>query len=873
MEKLGLNQIRDMFLNFYENKQHYRRGSFSLIPNSDKSLLIINSGMAPLKPYFAGIEKPPAPRMATCQKCIRTADIENVGKTSRHGTFFEMLGSFSFGDYFKKESITWGWEFLTDVLKMPEDRLWVTVYHEDDEAYELWKNHIGFPEEKIVKLGKEDNFWEIGTGPCGPCSEIYFDRGEKYGCDNPNCKPGCDCDRYIEFWNHVFTQFNRKDDGTYEPLAKPNIDTGMGLERIACIMQEVDSIFDVDTIRMVLNEVCSLGGKTYLGGEEEDDISIRIITDHVRSATFMISDGIMPSNEGRGYVLRRLIRRAVRHGRKIGIEGSFLNKLVDKVITSSESAYPELLTQELFIKKIIAQEEERFSKTLSQGLDIMEKHMKELKKNGESKISGDFAFKLHDTYGFPFEITDEIAGENGFAISRDEFDTYMNIQKSLGKSDADKKDFAWKEEEENHLKTVRTLFVGYDENQCLGKVLKIIVENELVNTLDEGKEGIIVTDRSVFYPNGGGQNSDRGYIESKNGLCKVVDVQKRGEAILHKVVVERGQVISDENVTLRVDICSRNNSKRNHTSTHMLHKALKNRLGSHVKQSGSLVDENILRFDFSHFEPLSKEDIAIIEKEINTNIDLFLDVSSEEMTMDEAKKMGAIGLFEDKYGETVRVVSINGYSSELCGGMHVSNTGEIGGFKILSESGISAGIRRIEAITGKALREYAREKQESLDTITALFKTTPDMVIKKSESIINELKEVKREMDAINAENMKKQASAFADDGIDIKGILLIRKAFENYEINDLKSICDDLRSKHENIFIVFINSNKGKHTLITAISKKLIDERGYNAGKIIKGLAAIAGGGGGGKPDIAQAGINDINKIDDIFKAVEDII
>lgn len=871
MEKLSLNEIRELFLNFYEKKEHFRRESFSLIPDGDKSLLIINSGMAPLKPYFAGIKEPPSKRMATCQKCIRTADIENVGKTSRHGTFFEMLGSFSFGDYFKEESITWGWEFITEVLDMPKDKLWATVYLDDQEAYDIWKNKIGMPEDRIVKLGKDDNFWEIGVGPCGPCSEIYFDRGEEYGCDNPDCKPGCDCDRYIEFWNHVFTQFNRLEDGSYEPLEHPNIDTGMGLERISCIMQGTDSIFDVDTIRSILDEVCNIANIKYCDGKKDSDISIRIITDHIRSATFMISDGIMPSNEGRGYVLRRLIRRAIRHGKKIGINEQFLSSLVDKVIENSKNAYPSLIEQEVFIKKIIQQEEDRFSKTLNQGLDIIEGFVKDLKSRGEKHLPGNLSFKLHDTFGFPFEITQEILSEKGITALKEDFEEYMNNQKLLGKKDADSKDFAWEKDSIDVSDLKDTEFTGYFSSEEKGKILQLIVDGSNVDAVKLDDEAIIIVDKTPFYATGGGQANDKGRILADNFEAEVIDVKKKENIFIHIVKVLNGSLSKGDDVTLKVDVINRNNSSRNHSCTHLLHQALRDTLGTHVKQAGSFVNSDILRFDFSHFEALTENQIAEIENSVNEKIDLFLPLVKEEMSVAEAEKAGALGLFADKYGDVVRVVSIGDYSKELCGGIHVNNSGEIGGFKILSESGISSGVRRIEAITGRALREYASQKDILIRGAANILKTKGENLMKKLESTLEELKLAKDSVETFKRESRKNQSSDLLSSAYLVDGVKVIKKHFVDYDVASLKNLCDELRDKEDNLLIVFVNSNEDKHTLIVAISQSLKDR--LNAGSLVKVLAPIAEGKGGGKPDMAQAGLKNPNKIDDMLKEVDNYI
>ena len=872
MEKLGLNEIRKKFLDFYGTKEHYTRGSFSLIPHNDKSLLIINSGMAPLKPFFSGLETPPAPRMATCQKCIRTDDIENVGFTARHGTFFEMLGSFSFGDYFKEESITWGWEFITEVMKMPEDKLWATVFLDDDEAFDIWNNKIGMPEEKIVRLGKDDNFWEIGTGPCGPCSEIYFDRGEEYGCGSPDCKPGCDCDRYIEFWNHVFTQFSKQDDGSYENLAHPNIDTGMGLERMACIMQGVDSIFDVDTIRMVLEEVCKIAGVEYADGAKPTDVSVRIITDHVRSATFMIGDTIMPSNEGRGYVLRRLIRRAVRHGRKLGIEGKFLSEVADKVIESSKEGYPELEEQRVFIKKIIQQEEDRFSKTLNQGLAIINEYMDEMEKSGETVLSGEKAFKLHDTYGFPLEITEEILAERGYTADRDDFDVYMTRQKELGKSDAAKSDEDWKESEIDYLFDGETVFTGYEKAEDEGKVVSLFSDDKELDVLAAGESGNVILDRTPFYAKGGGQASDKGIIEGSGFKAEVTDVFKRKGTYAHKITVLEGEIKKNDSAKAKVDQVTRNNSARNHTCTHILHQALRDVLGEHVHQAGSAVDSKLLRFDFAHFEAMTTEQIHMVQDIVNEKINSFLPVSCVEMPIRDAQNSGALGLFEDKYGDMVRVVSVGDFSKELCGGIHVSNSGQIGPFKIISESGIAAGVRRIEAVTGAGLLELLNSKESTINEAAAMLKSKPNLLTEKLNGFIKENEELRSELESLKKQHMNEAAADIINEKINVNGIDLLTHIFEDMDMDDLRNIADDLRAKNDNIAIVFAAVNGPKVTLMVALSKDLV-AKGYHAGNMIKEIAKAAGGGGGGKADMAQAGAKDKNKLPDAFKVAESLL
>ncbi|MEG0918488.1 MAG: alanine--tRNA ligase [Anaerovoracaceae bacterium] len=872
MEKLGLNRIREMFLSFYESKDHFRRESFSLIPEKDKSLLIINSGMAPLKPYFAGIEEPPAKRMVTCQKCIRTADIENVGITSRHGTFFEMLGSFSFGDYFKEESIKWGWEFLTEVLKMPTDKIWVTVYEEDDNAYNIWKDKMNFPEDRIVRLGKDDNFWEIGTGPCGPCSEIYYDRGEKYGCDNPDCKPGCECDRYVEFWNHVFTQFSKGEDGVYTDLEHPNIDTGMGLERIACIMQGVDSIFDIDTIKYIRDAVCSLAKIEYKNGEAPEDISIRIITDHVRSATFMIGDNIMPGNEGRGYVLRRIIRRAIRHGKKIGIEGKFLDKIVDKVIDVSGGAYPTLEERRKFIKKIIGIEEDKFIDTLNQGLQIIEGYIAEMNHSGEKSLSGEKAFKLHDTYGFPFEITEEILIEKGYSVSREEFESYMEVQKNKGKVDASKSDEAWEESAVDYLFDGKTEFTGYEQVVGKGTVKALFWDQKPLDKISEGETGRIIFDCTPFYANGGGQTSDIGGIYNDNAAAVVTEVLKFKEVYAHRVDVKKGEIKVGDVFELIVDEPHRNSSARNHTATHILHKALRETLGDHIAQAGSQVTSDSLRFDFNHYEGITPKQLAEIEKTVNQKIGLFLPVTTEEMSILEAEKLGAIGLFSDKYGKRVRVLSVGDYSQELCGGIHVTNSGQIGAFKILSESGIASGVRRIEAITGRAILNRLNSTEKVVSSAAEIIKSKEELLIEKLESLVEENKENKRELEQLRKQSMNNISDEILKEAKEINGKRIVTKKLMDATIDDLRMISDELKAKENNLILVLAAVKEGKVTFLVSVTKDLVDQN-VHAGKMIKEIASAAGGGGGGKPDMAQAGAKDTSKVELAFEVAESLL
>jgi len=869
MENLGLNKIRELFLSFYESKDHFRRKSFSLIPQNDKSLLIINSGMAPLKPYFSGQETPPAPRMTTCQKCIRTADLENVGHTSRHGTFFEMMGSFSFGDYFKKESLTWGWEFITEVLKMPTDRLWATVYEDDDEAYDIWKNIIGMPEEKIVRLGKDDNFWEIGTGPCGPCSEIYYDRGEQYGCGSPDCRPGCECDRYIEFWNHVFTQYDNKGDGTYTDLEKKNIDTGLGLERIACIMQDVDSIFAVDTIKYVLDAVCEVSGVKYENGTGENDISIRIITDHVRSATFMIGDHIMPGNEGRGYVLKRIIRRAVRHGRKMGIQGTFLADLSGKVVDTCSGAYPELEEQRLFINKVIRKEEEKFSETLQQGMDLIEKYISSA--DGKA-LSGEAAFKLYDTYGFPYEITEEICREKGFAVDKAGFEQCMSEQKEAGKEDAARKDFAWKDEGLNKIFTGKTEFTGYDTATDSGTVKTIYMKDKAVKSLKNGESGNVILDRTPFYAESGGQAADIGLIYGDDSAAEVTDVQKYHDVFTHEVRMRKGELSVGDKVETLVSEPNRNRTSRNHTATHLLHKALREILGDHVQQAGSQVTSETLRFDFNHYEPMTDEQIKSVEKIVNDKIDFFLPVRTDVMAAKDAGATGAIGLFEEKYGDVVRVVSVGDYSKELCGGVHVKNSGQIGSFRIISETGVASGVRRIEAVTGTNVLNRLAEKEALIEAADTALKTTADQLEKKAAAVMTENAELRKQIEKFTQKALGTVSDKLIEDSKEVNGIRLVTRLFKDYSIDDLRKISDDVKANNDNVAMVLAAQNGDKITFLVSLTDDVV-AGGHHAGKMIREIAAAAGGGGGGKANMAQAGAKDPAKVKDAFKVAEKLL
>ena len=870
MEKLGLNKIRELFLSFYESKGHYRRQSFPLIPEKDKSLLLINSGMAPLKPYFSGLETPPSKRMTTCQKCIRTGDIENVGHTSRHGTFFEMLGSFSFGDYFKEQSLTWGWEFITQVLKMPTDKLWATVYENDDQAYDIWKNIIGMPEERIVRLGKDDNFWEIGTGPCGPCSEIYFDRGEKYGCGDPDCKPGCDCDRYVEFWNHVFTQFSKDDEGNYTDLAHPNIDTGMGIERLACIMQGVDSIFDVDTIQYILKEVVRVSGVEYKDGEAETDVSIRIITDHLRSMTFMIGDGITPGNEGREYVLRRLIRRAARHGRILGIEGSFLSKLCGKVIDVSAGAYPELEKRRVMIQKVVTAEEDRFAATIDQGMKIINGYIDELRQDGKTVLDGRKAFKLHDTYGFPIDLTREILEESGYAVDTEGFESAMAEQKDRSHVEQDMEGAGWDEASVDFMTDEETVFTGYDTLVDHSIIKSILCDNKPVSSVKEGDSCVVVLDRTPFYAESGGQASDTGYIYNDNCKVEITDVKKMNKVFTHKATILSGELRPGDTVEAMPLAVARNRTSANHTATHMLQKALQEVLGDHVKQSGSSVTKDGLRFDFNHFQAMTADEIKRVEDTVNNKISHFIDVTTDVMSAEEAFETGAMALFGEKYGDTVRVVSIGDYSKELCGGTHVRNSGQIGAFKILSESGVASGVRRIEAVTGLGILEKYNEDEAIINDTAAAVKSKRDMLAEKSAALMDEVKALKKEIEELKKAEMNKGLGNLIEEAREINGRRLITKQFDDYNINDLRALSDTIKAENKNVAMVFAAVSGGKVTFLVSLTDDLVQD-GLHAGKMIKEIAAAAGGGGGGKADMAQAGAKDPGRVQDAFdKAAE---
>lgn len=876
MQQMGLNEIRSKFLKFFESKDHYLKESASLVPQNDKSLLLINSGMAPLKNYFAGVEVPPSVRMTTCQKCIRTGDIENVGKTARHGTFFEMLGNFSFGDYFKEQSISWGWEFVTQHLNIPEEKVWVTVYEEDDEAFGIWENQIKIPKERIVRLGKDDNFWEIGIGPCGPCSELYFDRGEEYGCDNPDCKPGCDCDRYLEFWNHVFTQFNRDEEGNYGQLEHKNIDTGMGLERMACIMQGVDTIFDVDTIKHILNTVEKMANVEY-GKGGKTDVSIRIITDHIRAVSFLVADGVLPSNEGRGYVLRRLLRRAARHGKLLGIKENFLYKLVDEVIKVSGEAYPELVEKESYIKKVIRIEEEKFNETIEQGMEILASYIADLKKNGETTLSGENAFKLYDTYGFPIDLTQEILEEEHLSIDEEAFNEEMNKQRERARSARGNMDGeSWKEDPLSKLdSSVASTFEGYFELENSGIIKAIVKDNELVDSAVAGDKVIVVLDKTTFYPEGGGQAGDAGLLVNKNEdiVVEVIDTKKgANNTIKHIGIVKSGMINTGEKLSTIVDKEIRMASARNHSATHLLHKALKEVLGEHVNQAGSLVTSERLRFDVTHFEAITKEELKVIEEKVNDVILESLNITCENMSINDAKNKGAMALFGEKYGDEVRVISMGDYSIELCGGTHLTNTSQIGMFKILSEGGVAAGVRRIEAITGRAVYNYLKEKEEIISNVCLNLKTKEDSLSQKVTSLIEENKSLSKELHDMKTKMSLQAVDSVLDSKLDVNGVNLVTTKFEGMDMNTLKEVADNLRDKLVSGVVVLANTTDDKLNLVATATKDAVD-KGVHCGNIVKSIAQIAGGKGGGRPNMAQAGAPDVSKVDEALNHASEVL
>ncbi len=881
MKKYGVNELRKMFLDYFESKGHLIMKSFSLVPRNDASILLINAGMTPLKPYFTGAEIPPSKRVATCQKCIRTGDIDNVGKTARHGTFFEMLGNFSFGDYFKKEAIGWSWEFLTEVVGLDPKRLYPSVYKDDDEAFNIWRDEIGIPEEKIKKFGKEDNFWEHGSGPCGPCSEIYYDRGEKYGCGSPSCGVGCDCDRYMEVWNNVFTQFENDGKGNYTELTSKNIDTGMGLERLAVIVQDVDSIFDVDTIRSLRDEVCSVSDKKY-NQNPQDDISIRLITDHIRSATFMISDGIMPTNEGRGYVLRRLIRRAARHGRILNIDGMFLSDLAKTVISGSRDAYPELGEKEEFILRVLDNEESQFNKTIDNGLHILADIRERLIASGDKMLSGEDAFRLYDTYGFPMDLTREIMEEKGFSIDEEGFKAAMKEQQEKARTARGETNYMGAQATVyDEIDTALTTeFVGYENLSCTSKITVLTyrkegeeTDSEIRALLKEKDRGTVITEKSPFYGTMGGQEGDTGEIKTKTGLFKVTDtLHLRGGRIAHIGFVRSGVINAGDEAELIVDAYKRRDTCRNHTATHLLHAALKEVLGAHVEQKGSLVSPEKLRFDFSHFQAMTHDEIRQVEKLVNFTINRELDVKTDLMSLEEAKKTGATALFGEKYGDEVRVVSIGDYSAELCGGTHVKNTAQIGPFKILSESGIASGVRRIEALTGQNVLQHYEEMEGILKKGAELLKASGEDIGSRIMHMLQENKALKAENEALKSKLAKSAASDIMDSVTEVKGVRLLSAAVPEMDMNALRGMGDELKERLGEGVVVLASAKDGKVSLCAMATDGAVS-RGAHAGNIVKAAAQVVGGGGGGRPNMASAGGRDASKIPDAVSAVSSIL
>lgn len=874
MQSRSLNELRDLFLNFFESKKHLKHESFPLVPQNDKSLLLINAGMAPLKPYFMGKEEPPSKRMTTCQKCIRTGDIENVGITARHATFFEMLGNFSFGDYFKRESIAWGYEFVTEVLNMPIDKVWVSVYENDDESYDIWTKEIGIREDRMVRLGKEDNFWEIGTGPCGPCSELYYDRGEKYSCGSPDCKPGCECDRYVEFWNHVFTQYDKDEEGNYNPLPKPNIDTGMGLERLACIMQGVDTIFEIDTIKYILDGVLKISNKEY-GKNDKEDISIRIITDHIRAGVFLISDGVLPSNEGRGYVLRRLLRRALRHGKLLGIKGDFLAELSNLVFEINKDSYKELVERKDYIKKILRLEEERFQETIDQGIEILNNAIKDLKENNKKVLDGSDAFKLYDTYGFPVDLTKEILEEENLTLDEEEFNNQMEEQRNRARNARKGMEGeGWKEDVFASLdKSIKSEFVGYNNYYSSSNILAMAKDNEITNEISMGDKAFVVLDKSPFYPEGGGQIGDQGLLINDDNKAKVLDTKKgTNDKIVLTVEVIRGSFKLNSEVRAFVDENRRRACMKNHSATHLLHKALQEVLGTHVKQSGSLVNNNRLRFDFTHFEAITKDELKKVEKLVNEQISNSLEVVKNTMSMDEAKKIGATALFGEKYSNEVRVVMMGDYSVELCGGTHINNTSEIGMFKIVSESGIASGVRRIEAITGLNIYEYINEKEDLLNEVMTLLKTKEDVLINRVENLLKENKDLTKELTSLKNELASSSLDDILNKKEEIEGVYFISEVLNNMDMDSLRNLCDKLKDKVSNSVIVLANVSNDKVNFIVSVTKDALSKN-VHAGNMIREIAKVAGGGGGGRPDMAQAGGKDASKVKEAINKGKEVL
>ena len=874
MKSYGVNELRKMFLEFFESKGHLKMKSFSLIPHNDNSLLLINSGMAPLKPYFTGQEIPPRRRVTTCQKCIRTGDIENVGKTARHGTFFEMLGNFSFGDYFKNEAIEWSWEFLTQVVGIDENRLYPSIYQDDDEAFEIWHKKIGIPEDRIFRFGKEDNFWEHGAGPCGPCSEIYYDRGEKYGCGKPGCTVGCDCDRYMEVWNNVFTQFENDGNGNYTELIQKNIDTGMGLERLAVVVQDVDSIFDVDTLQALRNKVCEFAGVSYKE-DEANDVSIRLITDHIRSATFMISDGIMPTNEGRGYVLRRLIRRAARHGRLLGIDGTFLAKLSETVIEGSKDGYPELDEKREFIFNVLQQEEAKFNKTIDQGLSILASMEEELAAKNAKVLVGADAFKLYDTYGFPLDLTKEILEEKGYEVDEEGFKTAMDEQRKAAREARKTTNYMGADATvyDEIDPAITSEFIGYDRLTAESRVTVLTTDTEITEAIVDGQHGTVIVEQTPFYATMGGQEGDTGIISTADGEFKVEETIKlKGGKIGHVGTMTRGMLKTGDTVTLQVCAKGRADTCKNHSATHLLQKALKTVLGSHVEQKGSLVTPDRLRFDFAHFSPMTQEEIEQVEKIVNDEIQAALPVVTKVMPIEEAKKTGAMALFGEKYSDNVRVVSMGDFSIELCGGTHVANTGNIMTFKILSEAGVAAGVRRIEALTGEGVFKYYKKLEQELNEAAQIVKATPATLTEKLNHLMTEIKDLTSENESLKSKLAKDSLGDVASQVTEIQGIKFLATAVEDVDMNGLRDLGDQLKTQLGEGVVVLASAKDGKVNLIVMATDQAM-KQGAHAGNLIKAIAPCVGGGGGGRPNMAQAGGKNPSGIQEALAKAKEVL
>lgn len=875
MQKLGVNEIREKFLSFFESKDHLRLQSFSVVPHNDNSLLLINSGMAPMKAYFTGQETPPRKRVTTCQKCIRTGDIENVGKTARHGTFFEMLGDFSFGDYFKNEIIPWSWEFVTKVLEIPEDKLHVTVYLDDDESYDIWHNVVGLPEDKITRLGKEDNFWEHGLGPCGPCTEIYYDRGEEYSCDSPTCGVGCDCDRYMEFWNLVLTQFDKNEDGTYTPLAQKNVDTGMGLERMATIMQGVDSIFDVDTVQNIIKKVCEIANVEY-GKSKKIDVSIRVITDHIRSVTVMTADGVLPSNEGRGYVLRRLLRRAARHGKLLGIKGEFLAELSKTVIANSGDAYPELIDKKDYILKILTIEENSFYKTIDKGMELLKADIAEMKKEGQTVMSGEKSFRLYDTYGFPIDLTKEILEEEGFGLDENAFVEEMKQQKQRARAARSESTFMGADENVyNQLDVnMETTFAGYNIKEVAdANIIALVTNDEVAQNACAGDDVSVFLDKTPFYAESGGQVGDHGSIQTQSGIVEITDcIKVVGGKIAHIGVVKEGSIIVGDTACAKIDMALRMATSRNHSATHLLQKALRTVLGTHVEQAGSYVSAERLRFDFTHFTALTEQELKEVENIVNQKIFESLEINTCQKSIEDARQMGAMALFGEKYGDIVRVVTMGDFSIELCGGAHLTNTAQVGTFKIISENGIAAGVRRIEALTGTEALKYYQSQEEQIKQICKAVKANAENVVYRVEQIVSEQKESAKEIEKLKSKLAGGAVEEILSQKQQINDIAVICANIKDADANTLKTMGDQLKIKLGS-GVVVLASGKGDKVNLIAMATDDVVKKGIHAGNIVKAAAACCGGGGGGRPNMAQAGGKDASKIEQALQKAKEVI